>query len=271
MIEMKDWKFDGTEVEIFARSWRDGATIPRFVAVLVHGYGEHIGRYDQVAQALVEHRGVVYGLDHMGHGQSGGERALIPDFEPVVADVHTLVEQARTDWPDLPVVLIGHSMGGMIGARYAQEHGDVLDAVVLSGAAVGNFDTIGVLLSLDEIPDVPLDPEVLSRDPAVGEAYAADPLVWHGAFKRPTLQGFADTIAAITADGPLDDLPLLWVHGEDDQLVPIEGTRAGIERLGGDTFEQHTYPGGRHEVFNETNGDEVIADVIDFIERVLPD
>jgi len=60
------------------------------------------------------------------------------------------------------------------------------------------------------------------------------------------------------------------VHGEDDQLVPIEGTRAGIAQLAGDTFEQHTYPGARHEVFNETNGDEVIADVIDFIERVLP-
>ena len=127
----------------------------------------------------------------------------------------------------------------------------------------------GCCLSLDEIPDIPLDPEILSRDPAVGEAYAADPLVWHGPFKRPTVQGFADTIGAITADGALGDLPLLWVHGEDDQLVPMEGTRAGIELLGGDEFEQHTYPGARHEVFNETNGDEVIADVIDFIERVL--
>ena len=95
--------------------------------------------------------------------------------------------------------------------------------------------------------------------------------MWHGAFKRPTLQGFADTIAAITADGPLDDLPSLWVHGEDDQLVPIEGTRARDRAARRRTFEQHTYPGGRHEVFNETNGDEVIADVIEFIERVLPD
>lgn len=270
MIETSDWTFDGTQVPIFARSWRDAGVAPRFVTVLVHGYGEHIGRYDHVARALVEHRAVVYGLDHMGHGQSGGERVLIPDFEAVVADVHTVVETAREAWPDLPVVLIGHSMGGMIGARYAQEHGEVLDAVVLSGAAVGNFETIGLLLSLDEIPDVPLDPATLSRDAAVGEAYAADPLVWHGPFKRPTVQGIADAMAAIAADGALGDLPLLWVHGEDDQLVPIDGTRPGIESLRGDIFEQHTYPGARHEVFNETNRDEVIADVIGFIERVLP-
>ena len=105
----------------------------------------------------------------------------------MVADLDQVVVAARQAWPDLPVVMIGHSMGGMIAARYAQHHGGGLRALVLSGPAVGEMQLLGQLLLLDDMPDVPLDPEVLSRDPAVGAAYAADELVWHGPFKRPTV------------------------------------------------------------------------------------
>lgn len=269
MVEVEEWTFEGSKVPIVARSWREPDATPRFVAMLVHGYGEHIGRYDHVASALIDNGAVVYGVDHIGHGKSGGDRALIDDFEDVVADVDRVVDTATTDWPGLPVVLIGHSMGGLIGARYAQEHGDRLTGVVLSGAAIGDFTLVEQLLELDPLPDIPLDPSILSRDAAVGEAYAADPLVWHGPFKRETLAAMAAGIAAITADGSIGDLPLLWVHGVDDQLVPIEGTRVGMERLHGPTFEQHAYDGARHEIFNETNSAEVIADVNAFIDRVL--
>ncbi len=269
MIDVKEWTFEGTRVPIVARSWSDSATEPRFIAVLVHGYGEHIGRYEHVAAALIADRAVVYGVDHIGHGKSGGERVLITDFEDVVDDVDTVVTTAQAEWPGLPVVLIGHSMGGLIGARYAQRHGDRLASVVLSGAAIGDFAVVGFLLSLDEIPDIPLDPGMLSRDPAVGEAYAADPLVWHGPFKRETLQAMATSMDVIRDGGDLGALPLLWIHGVDDQIVPIEGTRVGMERLHGDTFRQHAYAGACHEVFNETNQLEVLADVNAFIDDML--
>lgn len=269
MSDVGTWTFDGSQGTIAARSWSDPAASPRYVAVLVHGYGEHIGRYDHVAAALVEHGAVVYGLDHLGHGESEGERVLVDDFADVVADVDQLVSTARDAWPDVPVVMIGHSMGGMIAARFAQLHGDVLAALVLSGPAVGDFELLGQLLALDEMPDLPLDPAVLSRDPAVGEAYAADPLVWHGPFKRPTVAAMVATIDAITAGGSLGDLPSLWIHGSDDQLVPIDGTRVGIERLHGPRHRQHEYAGARHEVFNETNRADVLRDVTRFIDDVL--
>src|SRR4051812_1691290 len=103
-----EWDFTGERERITIREWPAGT--PRWVALLAHGYGEHIGRYEHVADHLRRHGAVVYGPDHQGHGKSGGERVLIPDFEQVVADLRTVEDQARTRHPELPVVLIGHSM-----------------------------------------------------------------------------------------------------------------------------------------------------------------
>ena len=128
-----------------------------------------------------------------------------------------------------------------------------------------------MLLDLDEIPDVPIDPAALSRDPAVGAAYEDDPLVWHGPFKRPTLEAFVRGLAAI-ADGPgaRRRCPPLWIHGEDDQLVPLAATPAGDRDLARRaTSPSGIYPGARHEVFNETNRDEVLDDVVAFIRDAL--
>jgi alpha-beta hydrolase superfamily lysophospholipase len=167
------------------------------------------------------------------------------------------------------VVLIGHSMGGLIAARYAQRYGDSLAALVLSGPLVGAWEPLGQLLALPELPDVPLDSTTLSRDPEVGKAYENDPLVWHGPFKRPMLEAIQAGLAAIEQGPSLGSLPLLWAHGEDDQLVPLAGSRRGIERLRGERFVERIYPEARHEIFNEINADEVLADVTAFIDDTV--
>jgi alpha-beta hydrolase superfamily lysophospholipase len=257
----------GARGRIAVRRWPNPAA--RYVALLAHGYGEHIGRYDHVAARLAEHGAAVYGPDHVGHGRSDGERVLVEDFDTVVADLHAVAERAREEHAGLPVVLIGHSMGGLIAARYAQLHGDGLAALVLSGPAIGRNPDVEGLLELDPIPDVPIDPAVLSRDPDVGARYAADELVWHGPFKRPTLEAMFAAAGAI-AEGPaLDGLPVLWIHGEADALVPLVHTRPAVEQFGGDRLEEHIYPEARHEVFNELNADEVLADVTAFVDRAL--
>jgi alpha-beta hydrolase superfamily lysophospholipase len=243
---------------------------PRCVVLIAHGYGEHAGRYAHVAEHLVDGLGAaVYAPDHRGHGRTEGERALVEDGEALTSDLHDVADAARAEHPDLPLVLIGHSMGGIIAARYAQRFGDELTALVLSGPAIGRNPAFEQLLAMDPLPDVPIDPEILSRNPAVGEAYAADDLVYHGPFKRPTLRALFDGIARI-ADGPaLGDLPTLWVHGGDDQLIPVEVTRPAIDHLRGSSFEERIYEGARHEVFNETNRDEVLADVTAFLRDAL--
>jgi alpha-beta hydrolase superfamily lysophospholipase len=241
---------------------------PRCLIVISHGYGEHIGRYEHVAQRLVAAGASVWGPDHLGHGQSDGERVLVIDFEHLVDDVQQVVSLARQAHPDLPVVLIGHSMGGMIAARSAQRFGHELAGLVLSGPALGRLDAVEQLLAQPQIPNTPIDPAVLSRDPAVGEAYANDPLVYHGPFKRATVQAMRAVLSAIDAGPGFGALPTLWVHGSDDQLVPLAGTRAGLAKLRGSDFTERIYAGARHEVFNETNRDEVLSEVCSFMSRV---
>ncbi|MEV0204608.1 lysophospholipase [Streptomyces sp. NPDC050788] len=267
MAEAREHVLTGTRGTITAREWPQEQ--PRYVALVVHGYGEHIGRYEELAGVLTGHGAAVFGPDHMGHGASAGERVLIEDFEEVVADVHAVADLARRAHPGVPLVLIGHSMGGLIAARYAQRHGDELAALVLSGPVIGAWELPGRLLALDEIPDTPISPSALSRDPAVGAAYAADPLVWHGPMKRPTVVAFARMLETITESGDIGRLPLLWLHGADDRIVPLAGSRIGVEQLAGGHLTERVYDGARHEVFNETNKAEAFADLIRFLDGVL--
>lgn len=267
MADAREHVLTGTRGRITAREWP--RPDPRYVALLVHGYGEHIGRYEEVAGVLTGHGAAVFGADHIGHGRSAGERVRIEDFDDVVTDVDAVADLARAAHPGLPVVLIGHSMGGLIAARYAQRHRERLAALVLSGPVIGDWELPRRLLALEEIPDTPINPAALSRDPAVGAAYAADPLVWHGPMKRPTLLAFVRTLAAVAEGGDVGRLPLLWLHGDDDRLVPLPGSRPGVERISGGDLTERIYPGARHEVFQETNRAEVFADLIRFLDGVL--
>jgi alpha-beta hydrolase superfamily lysophospholipase len=257
----------GARGRIALHEWR--AERPRYVALIAHGYGEHAGRYAHVAEHLVRHGASAYAPDHVGHGRSEGERALVERVDDMVADLDAVARKAAADHPGLPLVLIGHSMGGLIATRYAQQHGGKLAALVLSGPAVGGNPAIEMLLTMDPIPEIPIDPSTLSRDPEVGRAYANDPLVWHGPFKRATLAAMVAAGKA-SAEGPsFGTLPVLWLHGEDDALVPVAGARPAVERLAGEQLEAIVYPGARHEVLNETNRDEVLAAVTSFIDRAV--
>lgn len=240
----------------------------RYVALIAHGIAEHALRYDHVAAALTGDGAVVYAPDHYGHGLSAGERGLVEDIEAYVDDLHLVADRARADHPGLPLVLIGHSLGGIIATRYAQRYMPELAALVLSGPVIGGNPAFEQLLAMDPLPEVPLDPAMLSRDPAVGEAYAADELIYHGPLTRTTLETIFGSVQTI-ADGPKLSLPTLWLHGAEDPLAPYDATREAVERLRTEQLTEKSYPGARHEIFNETNQDEVIGDAITFIDGQL--
>jgi alpha-beta hydrolase superfamily lysophospholipase len=267
MSKATDIAIDGVRGTIFVRRW--DTNDPQRIVILAHGYGEHSGRYDHVAQRLAADGAVVYAPDHYGHGRSDGERALVDDIEPMVDDLGAVVKLAHERYPDLPMALLGHSLGGIIATRFVQRGNHGLSGLVLSGPVIGGNPAFEGLLAMDPIPDVPIDPGMLSRDPEVGEAYANDPLVYHGPLTRPTLQSIFASVDAIAAGPGLGTLPTLWIHGEEDPLAPLGPTRVAIERIRGDQLEEQIYPGARHEILNETNREEVLDEVASFLDGVV--
>jgi alpha-beta hydrolase superfamily lysophospholipase len=257
----------GRRGRIAVHRW--SAAAPRFVAVVAHGYGEHAGRYAHVAERLVAEGAAVYAPDFEGHGRSDGDRARFESIDDLVDELASVYGAGRRANGGVPVVLIGHSLGGLISTRLVQRDQPDLAALVLSGPFIGGNAQVEGLLSIDPLPEVPIDPSILSRDPAVGEAYAGDELVYHGPFHRVTLEATFAAVRKVGTGPGFGDLPTLWIHGEGDVLAPLAATQEAVHRLRGSNFEEHIYPGAQHEVLNEINRDEVLGDVIHFLRRVL--
>ncbi|MEY2437736.1 MAG: hypothetical protein QOF97_2572 [Acidimicrobiaceae bacterium] len=257
----------GVRGRIAVRHWH--APAPRYLVALAHGIAEHSGRYEHIGQYLAADGAEVAAPDHWGHGRSDGQPGLVDDVEALVTDLGTVADQLKADHAEFPLVVIGHSLGGIVATRFVQRNPGRAAALVLSGPVIGGNDLFLGLLDLPEIPDIPIDPTMLSRDPAVGEAYAADPLVYHGPLLRQTLQGVQTAVDAIAEGGSLGDLPTLWLHGELDPLAPLaEATRA-FDIIGGSALQTKVYPGAMHEIFNETNAADVLNDINEFLHAVL--
>lgn len=264
---MIEGAFEGTEERIFFRSWEPMGE-PKRIVQIVHGYAEHGGRYAHVAEALIRDGAVVYADDHTGHGRSGGERAVIKDFDHAVADLHALTEIALEDHPGRPVVLVGHSMGGLLSGRYAQKWPEQIAGVAFCGAVIGDWQWARDVLADPELPYVAFDADAISRDPEAGAAYAADPLVYHGQYKRALLIAEVEALDAFAADIDRLTAPVLVLHGTADPFVPYQRSVEAARDLSSVDVTVRLYEDGRHEVLNEINRDEVIGDLASWIGRV---
>jgi len=243
---------------------------PHAVVVIAHGYAEHSGRYDHVAVPLADAGLSVWALDHAGHGLSkGDERGNVGSVEQAVADMDEFVSLASASTPGLPVFLVGHSMGAMLAVAYAESHQDRLAGVVVTGAAVVLGDMIAELLALDEIPVVPLG-EFVSRDPAVAQDYDADPLNYHGAMPRDVLRQAPERIEAVRSRFPTITVPILAMHGEQDALAPMQASLDIVAGVSSGDRMLRIWPGLYHEIFNEPERDQVIAEVVRWITERLP-
>ncbi|MET0451749.1 MAG: lysophospholipase [Mycobacterium sp.] len=250
-------------------------TDPTGVVIICHGYAEHARRYDHVAQRFGEGGLITYALDLRGHGRSGGKRVYLKDISEYTDDYHHLVGIATAAHPELKRVVLGHSMGGGVVFSYGVEHPDDYALMVLSGPAVNAQDGVSpVMIAVANVvgsvlPGLPVEnlpTEAVSRDPEVVAAYMADPMVHQG--KLPAgiakaLIGVGETMpqraAALTA-------PLLVVHGGQDKLVPVDGSRRLVECVGSSDVNLKVYPELYHEVFNEPEKAVVLDDVVAWIE-----
>ncbi len=267
-------------VTVAAYRW-DPEGEPRGIVQLAHGMGEHALRYADVAAALNADGWVVYAQDHRGHGATlveGQEPGAIgaEGWTELVADLGRMGDVARAAHPGLPLVLVGHSMGSFASQQHVLDHSRDVDALVLTGTAA--IDLLEPALDLDGPIDLsafnaPFAPartdfDWLSRDEAQVDAYVADPLCGFGLDTEAGRQMFVsarpladpERLAAVRKD-----LPVHISVGEHD---PVTGGGAlstalaeRLEAAGLDDVTLVTWPGGRHEVFNETDRDEVVADL----------
>ena len=264
---MSQLSFPGSEGVIVYHRWLPESGVSG-VAILVHGYAEHGARYAHVARELTDRGFAAYAEDHLGHGRSDGERALITDFEHIVDDLHSLVDIARSEHPDVPVVMAGHSMGGLLTARFTERYPTELAGAAFMGAVLGDWKWARQVLSLLEIPYQEPEYSGMSRDTETVRQYTEDPLVYHGQYKRQLLESEIVALDRFNAEIDRITVPLLFLHGSADPYVPYQDSLHAVERMGSTDKTLRVYPGARHELVNETNQTEVIRDLTEWIDRV---
>jgi len=262
--------------DLYTCEWLPPAA--RGVVVLVHGLAEHSGRYAELVERLTANGLAVYALDHRGHGRSPGPRAQIGRFAWLVADLATRIRAARGAYPGLPLVLLGHSMGGAVALATALAHPALIDALALSAPAIGADPKVPALrvalarlLSriLPAAGVLRLDAALVSRDPAVVRGYETDPLVYRGAVPARTAVELLDAMAAFPAAVGALSVPTLVMHGTADGLVPIRDAERVWQRFGTTDLTVHRYEGLFHEVFNEPERARVFDDLAAWIARRL--
>jgi alpha-beta hydrolase superfamily lysophospholipase len=276
---------DGTQITAYR--W-DPAGAPRAVVQLTHGMGEHAQRYEYVARALNDAGFAVYAQDHRGHGASSDPEAL-GDMGPgswpaLVEDIGLLSARIRAEHPGLPLILLGHSMGSFAVQQYLLDHSADVDGVALTGTAA--IDVLESALDLDQPLDLAMfnaafQPartafDWLSRDETIVDAYVADPYCGFGidpASAKLMFLGARRVADPAQVAAMTPGLPLYIAVGEAD---PVNGGLALLTPLtdryaaaGLTDVTVRTYPGARHEVLNETNRDEIIGELISWIDRVL--
>lgn len=270
-----EFRWSGADnVEFYGQGWEPDEI--KAVVCLVHGMGEHCGRYAHVAEIFGRSGYALIGFDLRGHGLSGGQRGHLRSFDDHLDDVTSLFDEALRRYPGKPLFLYGHSMGGLIALNHALRRKSPAVAVIATGAGLRTpFRENHVLVAMDRLlasvfatMTIPtgLDPHLISRDPDVVMAYESDPLVHGLATLSMAKQSFAaiDYALAHAAEFPL---PLLLVHGTADALVFARGSEEFAAQAPKATLR--LWEGLYHEVHNEPEKEAVLAEIVGWMDQQL--
>lgn len=239
----------------------------RGVVLIVHGLGEHAGRYEHVAQRLNAWGFAVRGYDQCGHGESGGLPGSLPSDTRLLDDLADIIDSTRTRMePGTPLILLGHSMGGLVAARFVSRAIRNLDALVLSSPALNPGMNAFQKMLVSVLPRIApnlrvgngLNPAYISHDPSVVQAYTSDPLV-HDRISARLARFFATEGAATVALAPHWKVPTLLLYAGDDRLVNPQGSRDFAAAAPREWVTAECFEGLYHEIFNERDAEPVFA------------
>jgi len=262
-------------LDLYVRRWQDPSVEPAQSPVVAHGLGEHSGRYTKFALWFSARGARVYAIDHRGHGYSGGPRGHTDSMDAFVADLDLLVARAHSEAGG-PVVLIGHSMGGLIAIAYAMAHPDRIDRAVFSAPVLRvNARVPGWKRALAGVAPLiaprasfrtGLDAGALSHDPEVVARYRSDPLVHDRITPIANRVTFERGEEFIRRAAEIK-VPFLLLHGADDRLSDPAGSRRFFATATAPGRALKIYPGLYHEIFNEPEQEQVFRNIAEWLEQ----
>lgn len=262
--------FDG--LDLFQQTWLPDSET-RATISLIHGLGEHSGRYQHVAEFLTSQGIAVYSMDNRGHGKSGGVRGHVDQFEDYMRDIDLLIQTVQKDYPDLPAFLYGHSLGGILVLNYALRRKPVVKGVIATSpglrtaledqkAKIAISKAIASILPKLSIA-TGLDPKHISHDKEVIRKYQEDPLV-HDRGTPGLAVNLLKSIEWAYQHAHEFPVPLLIMHGTQDQIAYARGSQEFASKVQGDCTLK-LWDGMAHETHNEPGKEEVLAYLLDWI------
>ena len=258
-------------VALFRQSWRPAQ--PRAALLNIHGLGDHSGLYPTLVDYCLTHGLAVHSHDVRGNGRSPGQRAYVERWEEYREDLHRFVAAVRAEEAELPLFLVGNSLGGLIVLDYALLHPDGLRGIIAVSPPLGRLGVPAPLLALGRVLSrvwprfsirTGMDLSGLARDPAVVQTVLADPLFHRVGTARLSTE-VAAAIDRVQAGAPRFPLPLLVLHGSADRMVPPDGSRTFVPRVGHPDHELREYAGAYHVLFADLDRERVLADLDQWI------
>jgi alpha-beta hydrolase superfamily lysophospholipase len=264
-------------LSLFWRLWLPDEGMARGRVLLAHGYGEHGGRYRHVGERLTAAGLSVVVPDHRGHGRSQGRPVSVVRFDDYVDDLHAIAAEVAAEQGEAPTVLLGHSMGGLIATVYALRHAGELRGLALSAPAVVRGQVSAGLIAAGRLlariaPELgvlrlPLDK--ISRDPGVVAAFLADPWVHPRRIRARLGAEMLRAMDEVESGLPGLTLPVLVMQGSADRLVDPSAAEYVHSRVGSRDRSVRIYPGLYHEILNEPEREQVLDDLLEWLERQL--
>lgn len=243
--------------------------------IIVHGLAEHSARYNEFATFCAERGYAVCALDLPGHGRSEGDRCSISRFSRYTESVDDLLSKVKDEYPSIPLFLLGHSMGGLITCHLLVQRQRCFSGAILSSPALIATDDLNSMQMLalrvlarllPNFGAMKMDPEGVSRDSDVVNAYMSDPLNYHGKVCARTLLELYRAVEIADRFNEIE-LPLLILHGGSDSMATPEGSKRLYTNSRSTDKELHIYPGLFHEILNEPEREMIFTQIVDWMEK----